>query len=174
MSPKMKDVPPLDYPASLDEMLAVSQGINSSLLQSIADSVWDTSPPAGKGRTIAQLFAHIHNVRLMWLVAQKKDGALPAKLGSEKLTKADVRKALDESGAALRQVIRDAAGTPEGRIRDFKPNVAHFVAYLISHEAHHRGQITQLARALGSAVDQKTMFGMWAWSTHWKNAGFEA
>ena len=109
----------------------------------------------------------------MWLVAQKRE-SLPAKLEGEAITKAAVRKSLGESALALRAVIREAAQTEEGRIRDFKPNVAHFVAYLISHEAHHRGQITQLARALGHAVDQKTMFGMWQWSTHWREAGFEA
>ena len=107
----------------------------------------------------------------MWLVAQKRED-LPKKLDAESITKANALKALEESASALRLVIREAAQTPEGRVRDFKPNVAHLTAYLISHEAHHRGQATQLARSLGSAIDQKTMFGMWPWSTHWREAGF--
>jgi uncharacterized damage-inducible protein DinB len=152
-------------------MLAVSQNINALLLQAIPDAIWSAAPPGAKGRSIAQLFAHTHNVRLMWLVAQKR-GDVPAKVDAESITKVGVRIALEESAFALREVIREATQTPDGRIRDFKPNVAHFVAYLISHEAHHRGQITQLARALGHAVDQKTMFGMWNWSAHWKEAGF--
>ena len=168
-----KNPPLLDCPASLEEMLAVSESINQGLLQAVAEAAWSSPPPGGKGRSIAQLFAHIHNVRLMWLVAQKRDD-LPKKLDAETITKAAVRKALVESASTLRAVIREAARTPEGKIRDFKPNVAHFVAYLISHEAHHRGQVTHLARALGHAVDQKTMFGMWQWSTHWRKAGFEA
>jgi uncharacterized damage-inducible protein DinB len=170
--PSKKTAPVFDCRQSFEEMLAVSQNINLSLLQAIADEAWNAKPPGGKGRGIAPLFAHIHNVRLMWLVAQKREGEIPEKVDPENLTKAGARKALDASASALRVVIREAAQTPEGRIRDFKPNVAHFVAYLISHEAHHRGQITQLARALGYAVDQKTMFGMWSWNTHRKEAGF--
>jgi uncharacterized damage-inducible protein DinB len=172
MAPK-KSVPALDCPASLEEMLAVSESVNQGLLKALAEPAWSAPPPGGKGRNIAQLFAHIHNVRLMWLVAQKRDN-LPGKLDAQTITKAAVRNSLGESSSALREVIREAARTPEGRIRDFKPNVAHFVAYLISHEAHHRGQITQLARALGHPLDQKNMFGMWQWSTHWREAGFEA
>lgn len=169
--PPKKTTLPLDYPGSLEEMLAVSQNVNAALLRAIPDGIWNAAPPGGKGRSIAQLFAHIHNVRLMWLVAQKRED-LPQKVDAESLTRMSALKALDESAVPLRLVIREATQTPDGRIRDFKPNVAHFVAYLISHEAHHRGQITQLARALGHAVDQKTMFGMWNWSAHWKEAGF--
>lgn len=171
MAPK-KAPAVLDCPRSLEEMLAVSESVNQSLLDSVADAAWSSPPPWGKGRSIAQLFAHIHNVRLMWLTAQKH-ADLPAKLETEGLTRATVRKSLGQSASVLRIVIREAAQTPEGRIRDFKPNVAHFVAYLISHEAHHRGQITQLARALGRPLDQKAMFGMWQWSTHWREAGFD-
>ena len=171
MAAKAKPAPPLDYPKSFEEMLAVSQSVNLSLLRAIPDALWPAPPPTGKGRSIAQLFAHIHNVRLLWLVAQKREN-LPAKVDAEKLDKTAAIKALDESALALRLVIREAVQTPDGRIRDFKPNVAHFVAYLISHEAHHRGQVTQLARALGHPIDQKTMFGLWQWSTHWREAGF--
>ena len=171
--PAKKNAPALDCRASLEEMLAVSESINQSLLQAVADAAWTTPQPSGKGRNIAQLFAHIHNVRLMWLTAQKRSD-VPSKVDPDALTKTGARKALEASASALRAVIREAAQTEEGRIRDFKPNVAHFVAYLISHEAHHRGQVTQATRALGHAVDQKTMFGMWNWSGHWKAAGFEA
>lgn len=160
-----------DARGALEEMLAVSQRINLSLLGSISDEAWRQSPPSGKGRSIAQLFAHIHNVRLLWLVAQKRED-VPAKLDAETSTRATAHKALEQSATALREVIRDSARAPEGRIRDFKPNVAHFAAYLVSHEAHHRGQITQLARVLGHALPQKDMFGMWKWSTHWRDAGF--
>jgi uncharacterized damage-inducible protein DinB len=43
------------------------------------------------------------------------------------------------------------------------PDVAGFVGYLIAHDAHHRGQITMLARQSGHAIPQKAMFGMWEW-----------
>jgi hypothetical protein len=35
--------------------------------------------------------------------------------------------------------------------------------YLIAHDAHHRGQITMLARQVGHPIPQKATFGMWEW-----------
>jgi uncharacterized damage-inducible protein DinB len=43
--------------------------------------------------------------------------------------------------------------------------VAGFLGYLIAHDAHHRGQITMLARQLGHPLPQKAMFGMWEWNS---------
>ncbi|MEP6692590.1 MAG: DinB family protein [Gemmatimonadaceae bacterium] len=56
---------------------------------------------------------------------------------------------------------RKSAG--DGRVKNFRPDVAGFFAYLVSHDAHHRGQITMLARQLGAPVSQQAMFGMWEW-----------
>jgi hypothetical protein len=35
-------------------------------------AAWNAEPPGGKGRTIAAIAAHMHNVRHMWLVAAAK------------------------------------------------------------------------------------------------------
>jgi len=51
----------------------------------------------------------------------------------------------------------------DGRIRGFRPDVAGFFGYLIAHDAHHRGQITMLARQVGHSIPQKATFGMWEW-----------
>ena len=53
----------------------------------------------------------------------------------------------------------------DGRIKGFKPDAASFFAYLVAHDAHHRGQIAMLARQLGHPVSQSVMFGMWEWGT---------
>jgi len=34
----------------------------------------------------------------------------------------------------------------------------------MTHDAHHRGQIVQLARQLGHPISQQTMIGMWQWA----------
>ena len=44
------------------------------------DRAWRAEPPGGKGRTIAEIFAHIHNVRHMWLVVAAKELPIPEKL----------------------------------------------------------------------------------------------
>ena len=60
--------------------------------------------------------------------------------------------------------IRHALAS-NGRIKNFRPDVAGFLGYLIAHDAHHRGQIAMLARQIGHPLPQKTMFGMWEWGS---------
>jgi len=105
----------------------------------------------------------MHNVRVMWLKAAKAE-EIPDQLDRTTVTPAQAVKGLGSSHAALKGVLRRALES-DGRIRSFKPDVAAFVGYLIAHDAHHRGQITMLARQLGHALPQKAMFGMWEWGS---------
>ena len=50
-----------------------------------------------------------------------------------------------------------------GKVKGFKPHVTAFVGYLISHESHHRGQITWNLKNTGKPLDQKTSYGLWEW-----------
>ena len=134
--------------------------INQYLLDSLPAEAWRAEPPGGKGRDIAGVVAHMHNVRVMWLKATK--GKIPEQLDRLTVTPAQAKKALDESRAALREVLQ-ASLEADGRIKGFRPDVAGFLGYLIAHDAHHRGQITMLARQTGHPIPQKAMFGMWEW-----------
>lgn len=140
---------------------AIHNRIHSYLIDALDDSLWDVSRPSGKGRTIAALFAHMHSVRLMWLKAAKQE--LPAAL-DKSATRAATKAALNKSAEAIAAFVLPALES-EGRIPNFKPDAWAFVGYLISHESHHRGQVTSLARELGSPVDQKVNFGLWEWGT---------
>jgi uncharacterized damage-inducible protein DinB len=96
----------------------------------------------------------------MWLKATK--GKIPEQLDKVTVTPAQAKKALDASRAALRDVLQSALES-DGRIKGLRPDVAAFFAYLIAHDAHHRGQIAMLARQAGHPIPQKAMFGMWEW-----------
>jgi uncharacterized damage-inducible protein DinB len=50
-------------------------------------------------------------------------------------------------------------------VKNFRPDAAGFFAYLIAHDAHHRGQIAMLARQLGHTLPPKINFGMWEWGS---------
>lgn len=141
--------------------VATACRITEYLVQNLDDSVWRAEPPDGKGRSIAAIAAHIHNVRLMWLKVAAKGTKLPAKLDWLKVTRAQALKALKESAAALTALVEQ--GVVEGRVRDFGPDPAGFAAYCISHEAHHRGQIAMLARMLGKPLPFAVNYGMWEW-----------
>ena len=73
-------------------------------------------------------------------------------------------RALAASCRAVHDVLaRSLAG--DGRIKGFKPDVASFLAYLFAHDAHHRGQITMLARQLRHSRPKSVAFGIWEWGT---------
>jgi uncharacterized damage-inducible protein DinB len=134
--------------------------INQYLLDNLPAEAWRAEPPANKGRDIAGVVAHMQNVRVMWLKATKGD--VPDQLDRLSVTPFQAKHALESSRAALHEVLRSSLAG-DGRIKGFRPDVAGFVAYLIAHDAHHRGQITMLARQAGHAIPQKAMFGMWEW-----------
>jgi uncharacterized damage-inducible protein DinB len=142
----------------------INDRINQHLIDNLPSEAWRAEPPAGKGREIAAIVAHIHNVRVMWLKASAKDSKIPEQLDRHTVTPAQAKKGLEQSREALTAVLRSALET-DGRIKGFKPDVGAFFGYLIAHDAHHRGQIAMLARQVGYPLPQKAMFGMWEWGT---------
>jgi uncharacterized damage-inducible protein DinB len=137
--------------------------INQYLIDNLPPAAWKAKPADGKGRTIAAIVAHMHNVRVMWLKASKA-GEIPAQLDRATVTPGQAMRALESSRHALSVVISHALDS-DGRVKSFRPDVAGFLGYLIAHDAHHRGQITMLARQVGHPLPQKAMFGMWEWGS---------
>ena len=145
------------------EAWEIHNRVNLFLLDAIEpEHLKDVS--ASKGRSVGGQFAHIHNVRLMWL-----DVAAPELIG--KLTRIEKEKATDQ--ALLRQSIVDSGDAMNllltkgielgGKIKGFKPHAAAFLGYLISHESHHRGQITLSLKQSGHPLSKKVSFALWEW-----------
>jgi len=139
--------------------------INHYLLAGVPEgALGDVS--ASKGRTVGEQFAHIHNVRLMWLKASAPD----LLEGLEKVEKeeagdaARLESALSASAAAVTELLRRSFASG-GKVKGFKPHAAAFLGYLISHESHHRGQIVLTLKQAGHPVDKKVAFGIWEWGT---------
>ncbi len=153
-------------PVALDKALvdayAVNERMNQFLLENLDEKAWRAEPPGGTGRTIAAIVAHIHNVRHMWLSVSAKGSEIPEKLDRSTVTLAQARRALAKSGEAMRGLFESSL-SGGGRVKDFPPGVVAFFAYSISHDAHHRGQICQLARQTGHALPKEADFGMWDW-----------
>lgn len=150
----------VQLPVALMNAFDTNNRICQYLIENVSAEAWNTNPPERKGWTIAAIVAHMHNVRVMWLKAANAE-KLPDQLDRGTVTP---KQALEDSFKALRELTARALES-DGRIKNFRPDVAGFFGYLIAHDAHHRGQIAMLARQLGHPLPQNVMFGMWEWGS---------
>jgi uncharacterized damage-inducible protein DinB len=45
------------------------------------------------------------------------------------------------------------------------------LCYMLSHEAHHRGQVCMLAHQLGFPLPKQVAYGIWNWEKLWRECG---
>jgi uncharacterized damage-inducible protein DinB len=160
------------------EAYAVNERMNQVLLEHLDPRLWRVKPPEGKGRNIAAIFAHVHNVRRKWVRLSAPHLKLPAQLDRARCTQEQARTALSASARCCVEMLSSAWFS--SRVRQFRrdgwgrpwPAGAAMVVYMISHDAHHRGQVCMLAHQLGYPLPGKVGGEMWNWEKLWKEAGF--
>ena len=170
---------PPEFPQQMAQAFLINDRMNQLVLERLDSRAWRARPPGQKGRTIADIFAHVHNVRCKWLRLSAPHLRPPARLDRRRCTIREVRKALAESALRCSEVLEWAVSAPQeqhflrdGWARPWRPGAAMF-AYMISHDAHHRGQVCMLAHQLGFALPVATGAGMWGWERLAKQCGFE-
>jgi uncharacterized damage-inducible protein DinB len=120
MPAKIPD-PPLPLAASLVQALDINCRITRYLVENLDPEAWHAPTLDGKGRKVAAIVAHLHNVRRMWLKAPGSKN-VPEQLEKEKLAAKEALTALDTSAAAcirswLSHSPRERASRDSNRIR---------------------------------------------------------
>ena len=149
-----------DHIAHAVEAWQINARLNPYLISALHPESW--TKKVERCKSPQGHFAHIHNVRLMWL----KSAAPELLDGLEKLEDASMEQtisALAASADAMTSMIRGAFES--GRVKGFKPHPTAFIGYIVAHEAFHRAQAELCLRQLGTPLDDKTAYGLWEWGT---------
>ena len=168
----------------LIETYAANGVMNQILFDHLDPRAWRAIPAGfnkGEGRTIAAIFVHLHNSRLVWIRRSAPHLACPAPLDPDRSTPRQIALAHKRSAARCLEMLVDAlSDSPKRRVTRFSrgswtrdwPAGASMFAYMFAHEAHHRGQVMMLAHLLGCRLPPKYMGAIWQWDKIWKQLGF--
>lgn len=162
------------------QIFAANDGINQVLIEHLDPAAWGAKPP-GNARSIAAIFTHMHNVRCKWIRLTAPHLKVPPQLNRTHCTPQQARAGLAESAARCAEMLAEAlGGGVGGRVEKFRrdgwgaawPAGVEMLCYMISHEAHHRGQVCMLAHQLGFRLPAKVTSRMWNWEKLWRERGF--
>jgi uncharacterized damage-inducible protein DinB len=160
------------------QTFAANDRINQLLIENLDHVAWRAKPP-GKARPIAAIFTHMHNVRTKWIRLTAPHLKVPTQLNRAHCTPRQARAALAESAARCMEMLDEALGDDRGRIKNFRsdgwarpmPVGLEMLCYMLSHEAHHRGQVCMLAHQLGFPLPKEVAYGIWNWQKLWRDCG---
>jgi uncharacterized damage-inducible protein DinB len=152
---------PLDIEQELIEAFRHSGLVSEYLVGVLPANIWRATPP-GRGRSIAAIVAHMQGVRRTFA---RMGGARPGppSLDRNKVTAAEARRALRRSTDDLASLFEAALAGRQARVKGMPRRAVNMLVYLIQHDAHHRGQISMLARDLGHQFSGDDVMRLWGW-----------
>jgi uncharacterized damage-inducible protein DinB len=158
-------------------IFAANDRMNQVLIENLEPAAWRAKPP-GTARTIAAIFTHMHNMRCKWVRLTAPHLKLPPQLNRSNCTPQQARAGLAQSAARCTEMLAEALDGG-GRIATFRrdgwarpwPVGVEMLCYMLSHEAHHRGQVLMLAHQMGFPLPVEVMSGLWNWERLWKECG---
>jgi uncharacterized damage-inducible protein DinB len=147
-----------------------SNRVTDFFFENLPEELWDQKIPGAPQRTIRMMAGHIHNARCMWIKMTGRSYAIkpPQTVDRRHVTRAKLLQALKRSNQKMIELLEvglDHEGVLNINVpwANIPSDVMHFVSYMVAHEAHHRGQIVIIARALGCRLPQSITAGLWQW-----------
>ncbi len=145
----MPDTPDGDLLSPLLDSWDRNNTILVNLLHALPEGALAVRPTPGSP-SIAELFAHIHYVRLVLVAedAPEHAGELPAEEWRAEPDREEMARRLDESARAVRQAVA-------GRLAVGRPMELHYdhpilmLQHMIWHEGYHHGQIKLALKLAG-------------------------
>ena len=104
---------------ALVEAYAVNERMNQLVLEHLDPRAWRAKPPGNNGRTIAAIFAHVHNIRRKWLRLSAPHLNLPSQLDRTRCTPKQAKAALAESATRCCEMLTEALSNPSSHIEKF-------------------------------------------------------
>ena len=162
----------------LSEIYMLNDRMNQLIIEHLDARAWRGKSPGARTRTIAGIFAHMHNIRRKWVRLSAPHLKLPLALNRNNCKQKETSAALAASAVRCSEMLDDASS---GRITKFqrdgwaKPwrSGPAMLAYMLAHDAHHRGQVCMLAHQLGFKLPIKVVSGIWNWEKLWRECGFD-
>jgi uncharacterized damage-inducible protein DinB len=147
-----------------------SHRVTMYLVENLPPELWSQSVPGAPRRTLGMIVAHLHNARCMWIkmLGARHGIGVPRTVDGRTARPAEVVRALTRSSEGIVRLIElgMARGgvVPRAAWQNFPTDLAHFLAYFVAHEAHHRGQLVLLARQCGHRLPPGVTAGLWQWN----------
>lgn len=108
-----------DLCQALVESYAVNDRMNQLVLEHLDPGAWRAKLPGSKGRTIAAIFSHVHNIRRKWLRLSAPHLKLPAPLDRGRCSLKQAGAALAESAACCCECSRTLWPGPRAASKPF-------------------------------------------------------